>query len=226
MYVARIVLHIWSTTWSRFFRPSSPPSPYRHCWSSLWREESWLRQINKPSYANDHCPKPISFHLCWYFPESDLRVKVNEFRRAIDFMRLSDEWYSLKPASLFSSPATRITTNFLKSLVEVGLLWPEFQPQAARDQDILSSPRVFDVISKFHDVQSRDFTICACMPVYEQNVSETRLLMNWWRAIGDVSGQITVRGRCKMKHMYTLYVWKVHNARETCIVVGNRSCEP
>jgi len=134
--------------------------------------------------------------------------------------------YSLKPASLFSSPATRITTNFLKSLVEVGLLWPEFQPQAARDQDILSSPRVSDVISKFHDVQSRDFTICACMPVYEQNVSETRLLMNWWRAIGDVSGQITVRGRCKMKHMYTLYVWKVHNARETCIVVGNRSCEP
>lgn len=38
--------------------------------------------------------------------------------------------YVLKPASFFSSPDTLITTNFLKSFVDVGLLCPEFHPHA------------------------------------------------------------------------------------------------
>lgn len=43
-----------------------------------------------------------------------------------------EEKYLLNPASFFSSPATRITTNFLKSFVDVGLFCPEFHPHAEK----------------------------------------------------------------------------------------------
>jgi hypothetical protein len=38
------------------------------------------------------------------------------------------------PAAAAPAPAMRITTNFLKSLLDVGLLCPEFQPQPKRTQ--------------------------------------------------------------------------------------------
>ena len=44
---------------------------------------------------------------------------------------------SLNPFSFFSSPSTLITTNFLKSFEEVGLICPEFQPQAKKNLLVL-----------------------------------------------------------------------------------------